>query len=149
MITTLLLLSATSQAAEPVPTATQQTLYDALVKRHDPPTCDQLDSLSTDIVSDLAWLVDHATQPAWVGLRAAQCLLLAHPVESQAVYQRWLSTDGHRGLAILMTQKADQLPLEVATTLTRTALEGPERLEVQRRLADSDTPELRALAAAE
>lgn len=146
MITTLLLMTATAQAAPLTPTVAQQAMYDALVKRHSPPTCDALAAMSPAVVTDLAWLVDNATAPAWVGLRAAQCLLVAHPMASQAIYQDWLSTDGHRGLAILLTQKVDELPLEVATALSRTALAGPERAEVQRRLADCDVPELRALA---
>ncbi len=145
MITTLFLLSS-AQAATLSPTPGQQALYDALVVRHDPPTCAALDAMSPDPVTDLAWLVDNATAPAWVGMRAAQCLLVGHPVEAQPHFEGWLSTHGHRGLAILFTQRVDELPLPVATSLTRTALAGPERSEVQPRLVQSEVPEIRALA---
>jgi hypothetical protein len=146
MISTLFLMSMSAQAATVTPTHTQQVLYESLRVRHAPPSCADLDALSLDPVLDLVWLVENATQPPWVGMRAAQCLLLAHPHESQAQFESWLSTDGHRGLAILMTQKVDVLPLDVATSLTRAAMAGPDRAEVKPRLAISTRPEIRALA---
>ncbi len=146
MITTLLLMSGVATAATPTPTPTQQALYDALVVRHDPPSCDSLTAMTPDPVTDLAWLVDHATAPAWVGMRAAQCLLTSHARASQATFEGWLATEGHRGLAILFTQQVDQLPLDVAQALSRSALAGPDRAEVERRLLDSDVPGIRELA---
>lgn len=146
MITSLLLITATAQAAPPTPTDSQQAMYVALRVRHDPPSCAFLAAMSADPVADLAWLVDNATQPAWAGMRAATCLLVDHPVASQPHFEGWLSTEGHKGLAILMTQRVDELPLPVATALTHAALGGPDQADIRPRLASCAVPEVRALA---
>ncbi len=146
MFTLTAMLLGTTALAEPAPTPAQSAIYEALRLRHDPPSCTALAGLADDPVADLSWIVDNAIQPPWVGLRAAQCLLVEHPVASQSQFEGWLSTEGHRGLAIMVTQRIDEIPLPVATTLAMVALAGPEEATVRPRLLDCNTPEVRALA---
>ncbi len=144
MLTTLALFALAH--AEPAPTPSQDALYAALRVRHAPPDCSALTDLSESLVEDLVWLVDHATQPPWVGLRAAQCLLVEHPAAAQPSFEGWLSTEGHRGLAILVSQRIDEIPLPIATSLAVVALAGPEEETVHPRFARCGVPEIQDLA---
>ena len=144
MLTTLALFALAH--AEPAPTPSQDALYTALRVRHAPPTCTALSDLSETLVEDLVWLVDNATQPPWVGLRAAQCLLIEHPEAAQPSFEGWLSTEGHRGLAILVSQRIDEIPLPIAQALATVALAGPEEETVRPRLDHCGVPQIQELA---
>jgi len=137
VITTLIVLSSLAQAeptqaepaqAEPAavkPSESQQALYAALKSREDAPTCESLQTHSTDLVNDLVWLVDNATQPPWVGIRAAQCIVRHHHVEKAELIESWMTTPERRGLAILTMGMLKELPPELGLTLQSAALAGP------------------------
>ena len=127
MLKTLILLGAFAHAEPPpaTPTATQSALYAALKSRDDAPTCESLNSHSTDVVNDLVWLVDNATQPPWVGIRAAQCIVRHHHLEKAELIKSWMITPERRGLAILTMGMLKELPPELSLKLQTAALAGP------------------------
>lgn len=137
----------TDGAAVWAPNADQEAVYRALLVRHDPPTCEQLDALTSDPVGTYLYLVQNAQQPAWVGMRAASCLMHAHTEAATPYLEQWVVDPDTRGLAILVIGQLDELPLELATSLATKALtEGPDPEGMQRRLRRLETPELQALA---
>lgn len=144
-----LLLTAALLAGSPAeadgPSHTQLALYQALSIRDPAPSCADLAAMSEDPVGDLAWLVEHADQPAWAGMRAATCLLTDHLEASGPVVDGWMSGDQTRGLVILVGNNLDQLPVERALDLAAKGLAGPHAAHLERRLSRSERPELRAL----
>lgn len=141
MLTALLLAGGlAAQAADtPAPTDTQRALYDVLKLRHAPADlCDQLAAQTDDLARDVSFLLDHATQPAWVGTRAAGCLLDAAPTQGVALARTWMVREDRRGLAILTLNKLDALPEPAAVELAQLARRGV--------LGDDAVPRLRRLA---
>lgn len=129
------------------PTPEQEAVYRALSVRHDPPSCEALDAMSSAPVETYLYLVQNAQQPAWVSMRAASCLMNAHTEEARPYLEQWVVDPETRGLAILVIGQLDNLPLELATTLATKALtEGPDPEGMQRRIRRLATPELAALA---
>ena len=129
------------------PTDTQEGMYRALSIRDPAPACADIVALSTSPVDDLEVLVNEATQPPWVGMRAAGCLLDLYPEQSQPLMQAWVVDPDKKGLAILVTKKLDTLPLPVATEVVTTALAGPMADSLAPRIAKVEVPELRSLVA--
>lgn len=131
MMTALLVLTGLAHAQEPVaappppPTVSQRALYDALKPREDAPDCASLGAHSTDLATDLLWLVDHATQPPWVGVRAAQCVIKHHHTDQAERIKTWMTNPEQRGLAILAMGLLDELPKELSAELAQAALAGP------------------------
>jgi len=129
MTTALLLMMATAAMGTPPaelsPTASQSALYDALKIRDSAPSCESLKAMSEDVATDLIWLVDNATQPPWVGIRAAQCVIREHHEAKATVIQTWVTRADRRGLAILTFGLLDELPAPQAKSLQSTALAGP------------------------
>jgi len=129
MFTSLMLMMATAATAEPgpapVPTPSQTALYDALKIRDAAPPCASLKPMSKDLATDLIWLVDNASQPPWVGIRAAQCVIREHHEAKAATIQAWVTQPDRRGLAILTFGLLDELPAPQAKTLQEAALAGP------------------------
>ena len=76
----MLIMASTAMAADPTvaPSASQTALYNALKVRDAAPPCDTLKAMSKDVATDLVWLVDNASQPPWVGIRAAQGVIREH-----------------------------------------------------------------------
>lgn len=129
MTTALLLIMATAAMGKPPPelspTASQSALYDALKVRDSAPNCESLKTMSEDVATDLIWLVDNATQPPWVGIRAAQCVIREHHEAKATTIQTWVTRADRRGLAILTFGLLDELPAPQAKSLQSTALAGP------------------------
>ena len=129
MFTSLMLMMATAATADPgptpVPTASQTALYDALKVRDSAPPCASLKPMSEDLATDLIWLVDNASQPPWVGIRAAQCVIREHHEAKAATIQMWATQADRRGLAILTFGLLDELPAPQAKTIQAAALAGP------------------------
>lgn len=147
---TLLLAAALSPQATadtPTPTADQQAVYKALSPRHEAPSCDALDAMSEDPVATYAFVIEHAQQPPWAGMRAARCLMVNHPTEAKPHMAKWVTSPEHRGLAILAVQQLDELPLDIATEIATLALtEGPDVDAMRGRIARNGRPEIAALA---
>jgi hypothetical protein len=135
MITTLIFMTHLVQA-EPAavkPTDSQAALYAALKVREDAPACDSLAVHSTDLANDLVWLVDNATQPPWVGIRAAECVVKHHHTAQAELIKSWMVSPEQRGLAILTLGLLDQLPADLSQQLKTAALAGPLADEVKQR----------------
>jgi alkanesulfonate monooxygenase SsuD/methylene tetrahydromethanopterin reductase-like flavin-dependent oxidoreductase (luciferase family) len=132
--------SATAQSA------TVDALYDALALRDGSPPCETLAALTDDPLGDFLWLVDHAKQPPWVGMRAARCVILDHADAAQDTLLSWVAMET-RGLHVQLLGHLDDLPEPIAVAIAEATLaEGapdPERdLE---RVAKCSHPAVRAL----
>lgn len=129
----------------PQPSETQLALYKALSVRHFEQGCASLDSLSPTVASDLVWLAENATQPSWVAVRAADCVLERHSAASLDSVRRWMQTPETKGLALVTVQHLDRMDVQQASGLVDAALAGPMADALRPRLAKLERPELRAL----
>ena len=143
----LILLSSMVQANEPVgkPSPTQLAVYEALKGREDPPTCETLAKLSDQLPDDLIWLMDHANQPAWVGVRAAYCVLTEYADEKAEQIDTWVTDPERRGLAIMTIGFLDKMPDEHMERLAAKALAGPHAADAKKHLSESGDPKLMKL----
>jgi len=147
--TTALLLAALPTAAlaeGPQPSDSQMALYRALSGRHFEAGCAALVELSPTLADDLVWLAENTHQPAWVAIRAADCVLDLKPAEADTAARRWMGSEDHKGLALVTVQHLDTLPLEQSTALVQAGLSGPLADTLRPRVARLHTPELSALA---
>lgn len=132
----------------PQPTAEQQAVYKALAARHESLSCTELDAMSADPLGTYLFLIENATQPAWVGMRAARCVMLNHAEAARPQLQRWVVDPETRGLGLLVVGQLDILPLPLARELAVAAMtQGPDPDGMRKRVARLQTPELAALAA--
>ena len=128
------------------PSPAQEALYRALSIRDPAPSCAALSELSADVVGDLSWVVAHATQPPWVGMRAAGCLLREHPEEAAPLVRSWMTGEDTKGFSILVATQLDTLPEALALELATVGLQGPHAASLRSRVARSTRPALRQLA---
>lgn len=147
MTNLLFLFSTVALAGEPVvkPSPTQNALYAALKGRDEPPTCETLATLSPDLAPDLIWLMKHANQPAWVGVRAAYCVLTEYADEQAEIIDTWVTDPERRGLAILTIGMLDKMPEHHAVRIAEKALNGPLAADARKHLLESGDPKLMAL----
>jgi len=132
----------------PGPSASQRALVRALSPRESPVACAALGGVSSDLAGDLAWVADHVTAPPWVGMRAGECLLRDHADTAGPVLRAWVTERESRGLAWLVLDRLDTLPRALALELARAAIdEGPDPRGARRRIARSESAEVRAAAA--
>ncbi len=144
MATTLWMWSAAAVAG--TPSASQEAMYRALSARDPAPSCAEVEALSETPVADLVYVVEHATQPPWAGMRAASCLVERHAEEARDEILAWVGDAGKRGLAILVFDKVDALPEGLALEVARSGLAGPLAEDARTRLARAERAEVRALA---
>jgi hypothetical protein len=135
---------AASEAAEP-PSAAQQAIYEALLPRHAEPDCAAVDRLSPDPLRDLRFVVDNAQTPAWVPMRAAQCIVVRHAAEAEAEIGAWLVDPQRKGLAILAADGLDHVPAPLAERFAQKAVQGPWAAELRPRLGRCAHPGVRAV----
>ena len=129
------------------PTAEQDAVYRALSARHESLSCDQLDAMSSDPLGTYLFLIEHAEQPAWVGMRAARCVMVNHAEAAQPTLEQWVTSPETRGLAILAMGQLDAMPLPVAQAVaTRALTHGPDPEGMRKRIARATTPEIAALS---
>jgi len=140
------LLATLGAQPAPQPSPTQEALYRALVARDSAPACADLAPLSSTLVDDLIFLAENAQQPAWVGVRAAECLLSDHQEAALPVIIGWMGRPDAKGFALLTIEKLDAMPLDRARTLAQAALTGPLAEAMRPRIARLTTPALAALA---
>jgi len=123
--------TAPDEAAEPQGT---RPVYRALSRRDGGLSCDEIEALTETPVTTLMYIVDNAKQPPWAPMRAAECLTLNHHAELQPHLQRWLTQPETTGLAIMVVNHLDDLPLETAQRLATISLEGPLAEELKTRI---------------
>ena len=143
----LMLLASLVHASEPAaqPSPSQTALYDALKARENPPTCDALAKLSPQVADDLIWIMDHAYQPAWVGIRAAHCVLAKHADEKAPEIDTWVTDPERRGLAILTIGFLDKMSDAHIERIAAKALSGPHAADARKHLSESGDPKLMKL----
>lgn len=143
----VLLFTASLASASEV--ASDDLVYRALSVRHPEPLCAEIESMTPTPVATLLRMVDEASQPPWVPMRAAGCLLLRHPLDIRERLDAWVTDPHLQGLGILVVSRLDALPIEIAREVARKALsEGPDPEGTRERLRRLQTPELRALGEA-
>ena len=150
MHTTLALLLAAlptaAMAEEPTPSESQLAVYRALSGRHFEAGCGALTELSPTLADDLVWLAENSHQPAWVAVRAADCVLALEPAAADLAARRWMGSTGFKGLALVTVQHLDAMPLEQSKGLVEVGLAGPLGETLRPRLSRLNTPELQAMA---
>jgi hypothetical protein len=80
-------------------------------------------------------------------MRAASCLMEGHagePAVAAAVIS-WMSKPETLGLALLVSERIDALPPELGRQAATAGLAGPHVVKLRERLAQSQSPEIRAL----
>jgi hypothetical protein len=127
------------------PSASQMALYKAMKVRDPVPNCEALSALSEDIANDFVWLVDNIQRPPWVGVRAAQCVLMSHAEAKAELIEAWMTDPLKMGVAILALGHLDELPEPLAARLAKAALSGHLADKAGRRLQDSVHPSIQDL----
>lgn len=154
MSRTLALLAALPMAAlpiaglaeQPAPSESQLAVYQALSGRHFEAGCGSLQALSKTLADDLVWLAENTHQPAWVAVRAADCVLALEPATADAAARRWMGSADFKGLALVTVQHLDAMPLEQSSALVQVGLAGPLGETLRPRLSRLSTPQLKAMA---
>ena len=145
-------LFSTAAWADPIPTErpqpslSQEKIYRALSVRDPVPSCETVEGMSETPVADLLFVVEHAQQPPWTAMRAAQCLVRRHATTVQPQIESWVSQESTRGLALMTLGLIDSLPMTVALPVAQRALEGPLASDAKSRLLKSALPEIQKLA---
>jgi len=126
--------------------AARDAVYKALIVRDAAPPCSELEAMTTTPAATFLYLVENASQPPWVGIRAAECLIQGHAQSIQPQLESWVSNSETKGLGYLALNHLDAMPIEVATSVATAALAGPEAEGARSRIQNAQTPEIRALA---
>ena len=132
-------------APEPEPVDELTAVHRALSSRDAPPSCDQVEALTSDPVATLTTILREHELPPQAPMRAAACLIEGHAEAVADELVAWMSSEADRGLALLVVQRLDDLPLGVAVRVAEAGLGGPVHQETVDALAESERPELQAL----
>lgn len=130
----------------PMASSEGYAVYRALSIRDPQPDCAEIEAMTSTPQQTLLEVIDRATLPPWVPMRAALCLIQGHGADIQAELLDWVGSSDTRGLAILVFDQIDALPEDVALVVAREALIGPWEDDAASRLAKSSNPALVALA---
>lgn len=117
----------------------------ALSSRDAGPTCAELDAMSSDPVADLTAIVETVAMPPAVPMRAANCLVVGHAAAAEATLLGWVVDPDTKGLALLVADRIDAMPPEIALRVAERALSGPHAATVRASLAAAKTPGIPAL----
>jgi hypothetical protein len=119
------------------------------LRTRDDAGCAALGEATPALRAELADLAEADVQPPWASVRAAGCLVTLFPdAETAARVRPWMADPERAGLALVVVGRLDGLPAIDAADLARAALATPDtrqRARVERKLAISERPELRAL----
>ena len=133
-------------AAEASPS--QEALVQALSVREPAPSCGDLAALTPTPPADLLWVVEHVRSPPWAGMKAAECLVLAHPDAARTALDAWVTDPRLKGLGWVVLKHLDAMPRPLALELARRAItDGPDPDGEKRRIRRSGVPEIQALGA--
>lgn len=142
------LLMMLTASAEPTPAdapSGAEAMHRALSARDQGPPCEDVEALSDTPVEALLYIVDHATQPPWAGMRAAECLTLRHAEEIQPQILGWVQNTQTRGLALMVFNHLDEVPSTVALPIARASLSGPLAEDARPRFQKLDSEQIRQL----
>jgi len=127
------------------PSTEARAVYDALSAR-DPVGCETVEALTKDPVTTLLEVVDHATMPPWVAVRATECLVARHGTEVRERMIGWVQDPQTRGLAEIVYHGLDGLPEDLAVEVATAALSGSDPAAARSHIAKSQLPRIKALA---
>jgi hypothetical protein len=146
---------------EPVPAPTPEisstssaegdlsVLVKALSQRDGAPDCAKVEALVATPVLAMLQVVETVHMPPMAPMRAASCLMDGHaadPAVATAVIS-WMSKPETLGLALLVAERIDALPAELARQAATQGLAGPHAAKLRERLVQSQNPEIKALLA--
>ncbi|MEL6347574.1 MAG: hypothetical protein AAFV53_30990 [Myxococcota bacterium] len=137
--------AAFAQAATETPDGVD-AMYRALSAREMTTTCQQLAEMSAAPVSALVYIAENARRPAWAGIRAADCLSRHHAQDAQPQLTRWVGQEETRGLAIVVLNNLEQMPVAVSVPLAQAAMAGPMIEDARPRIQTAQVPQVRAIA---
>lgn len=112
----------------------------------DPVSCAEIEALTPTPVETLSHVVDNVPNPPWAPMRAADCLIRNHAVESRPNLERWVVAPELKGLGRLVLGSIDTLPVEVAVPVMAKALAGSDPALATTRCLSAAAPEVRTLA---
>ena len=83
MFVSILMMFATAQATDtPMSTPPQAEAMQRLLSGRHAVGCAEIEATSETPQASLVWVVENTKYPAWAGMRAAQCLIDGHALES-------------------------------------------------------------------
>ena len=128
--------------------AENPTLIRQLSLRDGSPSCTKLAEEHTGLQEELQQLISADIRPSYVPMRAANCLLELYPTDLET-YKLWMISPENRGLAFLVINKMESLPLEVSVPLAQAGLEGVHSKGVRIRLEGVGVPEIQQVLLSE
>ena len=121
-----------------------------LLSLRDPVPCASLGATTPELKADLLGLAQGDQMPPWVPMRAAECVLslYATDITLKDTLLPWMTDPERAGLALLVLDHIDLLPLESATPLAAAAATAADPTWAARfrdRISRSTRPEVRAV----
>lgn len=141
----LMVLTASAEPTTEAPPDGAEAIHRALSARDQSPPCEDVEALSTAPVEALLYIVEHATQPPWAGMRAAECLTLRHAEAIQPQLTGWVQNPDTRGLALMVFNRLDEIPSTVALPVARASLNGPLAEDARSRFQKLENAEIKAI----
>ncbi len=128
------------------PSPDEAAVYRALSAR-DPVACAEVEALAAEPLAALRTVVERAAMPPWAPMRAAHCIVEGHATEARDDLLSWVGSEQTRGLALQLLSELDSVDEPLALEIAGAALAGPLADEARPRLAQSEVPSVKALAA--
>ena len=126
--------------------AEEPTLQRQLSQRDSIPSCALLVTQHDNLQMKLQQLVNADIKPSYVPMRAAGCLLELYPRDVDT-YREWMIAPENKGLAFLVINKMEKMPVEVSVSLAQSGLEGAHAKGVRTRLERVRVVEIQELLA--
>jgi hypothetical protein len=128
------------------PTAEESAMITRLSNKDGAPSCTEVEALAAAPTPALQRIVEGVSRPPTVAMRAADCLIIGHSAEITPVLEAWVVDPSRRGLALLVLDRLDKLPPDVALILAKDAMGGPLQDLAVPRISRSTNPDVKALA---
>lgn len=119
----------------------------ALSTKTPEPRCQDVEKLVANPIDAYRQIIANVTEPGFTPMRAATCLIGAHPRDAEADALIWVADPAKASLTTLVLGRLDTLPLDSAKKIALAALAGPHAEIASVRIGRLRTPELKALAA--
>jgi hypothetical protein len=119
----------------------------ALSVRDPAPGCEAIEARhgAAGFSQALLVIAEQVTEPAWVPLRVAGCLVQLRAEDAQPAMELWVSDEMYAGLGRLVIRKLDELPEQVAVPVARKALSGQLAILARDQIAASPRSAVRAV----
>jgi len=124
--------------------AEEPTLQRQLSQRDGSPSCTVLAEQHDNIQIKLQQLVSVDIKPSYVPMRAAGCLLELYPRDVET-YREWMVAPENKGLAFLVINKMETMPVDVSVSLAQSGLEGTHAKGIRIRLESVRVAEVQQL----